>query len=33
MVSVALGIPASFALAGVCYVVAAITGPMRWKPS
>ncbi|HEV7243299.1 MAG TPA: hypothetical protein VGQ36_29000 [Thermoanaerobaculia bacterium] len=33
MVSVALGIPASFALAGVCYVVAAINGPARWKPS
>ena len=30
MLSVALGIPASFAIAGVCYLIAALAGPMRW---
>jgi hypothetical protein len=31
MVSVALGIPASFAVAAAFYVIAALTGPIRWR--
>jgi predicted membrane-bound spermidine synthase len=32
VVSVAKGIPVSFALAALTYVVAAMLGPWRWKP-
>jgi len=31
IVSVAFGIPTSFAVAGVCYLVAALAGPLRWR--
>jgi hypothetical protein len=31
MVSVALGISTSFALAGLCYLVAALAGPVYWR--
>ncbi len=32
MLSVAFGIPVSFAVAGLCYLVAALAGPERWQP-
>ena len=31
IVSVAMGIPTSFAVAGLCYLAAALAGPMRWR--
>jgi hypothetical protein len=31
IISVAYGIPTSFEIAGLCYLVAALTGPMRWR--
>jgi hypothetical protein len=31
IVSVAMDIPTSFAVAGLCYLVAALAGPMRWR--
>ncbi len=31
MISVTRGIPASFMLAGFCYLVAALVGPFRWR--
>ncbi|HUJ15016.1 MAG TPA: hypothetical protein VL284_14615 [Thermoanaerobaculia bacterium] len=30
MLSVAFGIPVTFAIAGACYLIAAIAGPLRW---
>jgi hypothetical protein len=31
IVSVAFGIPASFALAALCYLTAGIAGPLKWQ--
>jgi hypothetical protein len=31
IVSVSLGIPTSFAIAGLCYLIAALAGPMHWR--
>jgi hypothetical protein len=33
VVSVTMGIPSTFAAAGACYVVAALCGPVRWRPA